>query len=264
MADPTLTAAIANFKQASALAVQWTNGADTVDVPGTAGAYPSLAKLVKQTKDALTLFYTNPVMLGNAGAVLPHGTTAQRSASVVKGTLRYNDSLNASESFGAHGWLSLENVVISSYSGVVGVLSGTSKIPIDNTAPLVTEGTQVFSKQVTPKVIGSVMQIEFSAMYDTSVAAQAVAFTVWRDTTLIGVFVMGSTAVAIPVIGTTTWKPGVARIQINDTTTSLNPVTYSVRIGLETSGTWYLGRGASITMGGNLNSHWKIDEVLPS
>ena len=262
--DPTVAGFITRFKAAVALAESWVSGTVTTDVVGTGGTYPSLAKLTKWVTDQVAALLTNPVMTGNAGFTPPIGTTAQRDANPVKGRQRYNSTTGALESFTDVGWQSLESILISSYTGVVGVLSGTSKIPVDNTVPLITEGTQLWSKQVTPKAVGSEMVIEFAAMFDTTVAAQSVVFALFRDNVLIGVQVLGASAVAIPVIGSTTWKPGNVHLQVRDPVTSLTPVTYSCRIGLETSGTWYLGRGASVTMGGNVPSTWKIEEVLPS
>ncbi|EKD22679.1 MAG: hypothetical protein ACD_84C00013G0005, partial [uncultured bacterium] len=55
---------------------------------------------------------------------------------------------------------------------------------------------------------------------------------------------------------------GSLALTVNDVVTSLVPITYSARIGIDTAGTWYLGRGATVTMGGINNSNWSIIEEL--
>ena len=250
--DPTLAGYIARLKVAVILAETWAKGDVTTDVAGTDGVYPSLAKLTKNAQDQINALMTNPAMLGTGGFTPPKGTTAQREASPAKGRTRYNTFLDTLESFTPSGWLSLENVIIAAYRGNVSQSSGTTKIPFDATPPLITEGTQLWTKQVTPQVIGALMSIDFSTMVNVSADSNVVTMSLFRDNTLIGVCSTSTTNKS---------NPSLLRVAVNDPVTSLTPVTYSCRIGCS-NGTWYQGRGVTETLGGAVTNGWKIDEVL--
>jgi len=140
--------------------------------------------------------------------------------------------------------------------GNVGQMSGTSQIPFDNSAPLITEGTQLWSTTITPQLDDSNFAIEFAGIIDTSKINVAVTIAVFRNNTIIGYTVAGST-------GYNGAMPCPFSIKINDPSTGLTPVTYSCRIGISANNsTWYFGRGAGETSGGVNNSGWSITEEL--
>lgn len=255
MAIPDITVAgfITRFKAAVALAEAWVSGTNTTDVVGTGGTYPSLAKLTKWAQDTINNLLVNPTMTGTGGFTPPKGTTAQREAAAVKGRTRYNATLDNLESLTASGWLSLENSVIAVYLGNVSPSSGTTKTPYDATPPLITEGTQLWSKQVTPQAVGAVMNIDFSTEADCSSTSGIVTMALYRDAVLIGVVSTSTTGIGS--------APSSLRLMINDPVVSVVPVTYSCRLG-SSGGTWYQGRGASATLGVSTTNGWKISEVL--
>lgn len=191
----------------------------------------------------------NIVLPGNAAVTVPAGTTAQRPANGVA-QVRFNADLGHFEGYTANGWVQMDERLVASYRGTVGQLSGTTRMTYGNTAPLITDGTQVWSQSVTPKYVGSIITIEFAPIVDCSNNNQSITLALFKGSTLIG-WTMCATA----------GRPNSMTLICNDTTASLTPVTYSCRIG-SAAGTWYLGQGASGTMGGN-NQGWKIDEVLP-
>lgn len=203
---------------------------------------------------------TNPIMKGVQAMRPPVGTTAERNGAPTLGDFRYNSSLGIHEGLTPNGWIPMSAVIISSYRGNVAQTSGTTRIPFDNTPPLVTEGTQLWSKTVTPKVVGAIMTIEFDIMVDGSTGSQTTTLSLFRDNTLIGFTASASTGGTVTV---TSNKPGNLALCVNDTVTSLTSVTYSCRIGNESAGTWYAGRAASASFGGTNSCGWKIDEVLP-
>ena len=49
----------------------------------------------------------NPVPLGNAGIVVPNGTTAQRPTIPLNGTIRYNTDTNRIEAFSNNAWVNI-------------------------------------------------------------------------------------------------------------------------------------------------------------
>lgn len=253
--DPTVAAFIARLKAAVVLAEAWTQGDVALDVVGSAGTYPSLAKLMKSTQDSINALLTNPTLLGTGGFTPPKGTTAQREANATKGRIRYNTTLDCLEALTANGWLPLQNLLLSSYRGSVTPSTGTTRVPFDTTAPLITEGTQLWTTTITPKVVGAVMTIDFSTMTDCSSSSGVVTMNLYKGSVLIGTASTGTS-------GLSGNKPNGVRLLVNDPVVALTPVTYSCRIGSDV-GTWYQGRGSSATLGGLQTNGWKIDEVLP-
>lgn len=255
--NPTLAQVIANFTSATTLALQWTQGDATTVVSSPGGNYPSLAKLTKDTQDALAAFYVNPAFTGKAGFTPPVGATADREPNPTVGRTRYNSSLATLETFTTKGWLPVPTRLLAAYSGSVGVVSGTTRIPWTTAAPTITAGTQLWSKQVTPTVVGSVMQIQFSCYLDSTDKNAPTTLAIFRDNTLLGFTVVGEA-------GGGNNQGGTASLTITDTTTSLTAVTYSCRVGNNNTGTWYVGKGQTNTQGGVNNAGWFINEVLPS
>lgn len=193
----------------------------------------------------------NTTFTGLLGITLPSGATADRGANV-NGRIRYNTSLGITEGYGVNGWLGLTNVTLAVYAGNVGIVSGTITIPFDNSAPLVSEGTELWSQTVNPTVIGSNNKIQFSGMVDTSNNGRYVTIAIFKDSSLLGF---------VSIYNVTANRPTAFSIIVNDIATSLSSVTYSCRIGAN-GNTWYLGRGATATMGGVNKSGWSIEESL--
>jgi hypothetical protein len=196
---------------------------------------------------------TNLTMKGLAGTTPPSGATSDREASPVAGRYRYNTTLGCHEGYTPDGWVPMNNVLLAGYRGNVGQLTGTTLIPYGSSAPTTSQGTQVWSQTVTPTVAGSTFEIDFSTMVDVGNNNRGVTIAIFRGTTLLG-FTVAWCA--------TSNRPVPVSIKVNDTLASGAAVTYSCRIGVDSSATWYLGRGASATMGGVNNSGWNIREVL--
>lgn len=196
---------------------------------------------------------TNVTLKGLAGMTPPVGATADREASPAAGRFRYNATLGGHEGFTPDGWVPMNNVLLAGYRGNVGQLSGTTLIPYGSSTPTSTQGTQVWSQTVTPTVVGSTFEIDFTTMVDVANNNKGVTIALFRGTTLIG-FTVAWVATAN--------RPVPVSIKVNDTLASGAAVTYSCRIGTDSSTTWYLGRGQGATMGGVNNSGWNIREVL--
>lgn len=139
--------------------------------------------------------------------------------------------------------------------GNVEITSGTTRIPYDNTVPIISEGTELWSTTITPTIIGANMLIEFAGVTDTSKINLVVTVAVFRDNTLIGFIPTASS-------GYNGLLPAPFSIRINDPVTSLTPVTYSCRIGISANGTWYFGRGATNSQGGFNQCGWTVSEEL--
>lgn len=139
------------------------------------------------------------------------------------------------------------------YGGSIAQTSGTTLIPYDTTPPLNTEGTQVWSQAITPATTGSKIKIQFAGMIDCGTASRTVTIAVFRGTTFIG-------AVAALFSAATAIQP--FSLLLVDTPATTSATTYTCRVGVSTSATWYLGRGATATFGGTNPSGWSLVEVL--
>lgn len=139
------------------------------------------------------------------------------------------------------------------YGGSVAQTSGTTLIPYDTTSPLNTEGTQVWSQAITPLFTTSKVMIQFSGMLDSGTASRTITVAIFRGSTFIGaVSNLFSAATAIQSFS----------IQLVDSPATTTSTTYSCRIGISSSATWYLGRGSTATFGGTNPSGWSLVEVL--
>lgn len=89
---------------------------------------------------------TDPALPGNAGAVMPSGSTAQRSGSPVNGTLRYNSDTGLFEGYINSSWNSL-----ASGSGVTSIVTGTGLTggPITSTGTISIANTAVSAGSYT-------------------------------------------------------------------------------------------------------------------
>jgi hypothetical protein len=137
--------------------------------------------------------------------------------------------------------------------GSLGALSGTTRIPYDNTPPLITEGTQVFSQAITPSATTSSINLSTAFTVDASKGLDIIT-SVFRDSTCIGV---GHTYVATA----TKSQPVALNLWDNPNTTA--STVYSIRIGAAAAATWYLNTSSTPVFNGLLgNNGWTLMEIL--
>lgn len=74
-------------------------------------------------------------IVGNAGLVVPTGTTAQRPASPILGTVRYNTTLNQTEFYQNGSWVSFTGGTVTSVS-----VAGSTGLSVSG-SPITTSGT---------------------------------------------------------------------------------------------------------------------------
>lgn len=147
----------------------------------------------------------------------------------------------------------------SKFVGNISPTQGTTVISSTTTAPLVTAGSQLMSQVVTPALATSKMLIEFSGLVNTSASNTSIIVSAFRDSTFIGCTVVGGNISGLLA----SYQPtSSCSLRIVDSPGATTAVTYTIRIGLSASGTWYLGRTASSTFGGANPSGWSIIEIL--
>jgi len=148
---------------------------------------------------------------------------------------------------------------IQQVSGSVPALSGTTIIVQTTTAPLITEGTELWSQVFTPSQTGGSIKISQSFAFLVTNASSAIIIALYRDNVCIGV--MNDSA-------TNGGKFQVISFIVKDPTPGVaaTPITYSVRVGKESgNATWYINEHDSIlTVFGSVltNNAYVIEEVV--
>jgi len=154
--------------------------------------------------------------------------------------------------FGKIGFLSMEgggivNVVnassITSFT-ITAAAGGPQIIPLDNTAPQITEGVQVLSATITPKKAGNKIFGLISFNGDASAANLAMVAAVFKDG--------ASLAFA------STWSQDLAgsslvSFDFFDQATATSTITYTVRVGPTAAGTIWINRNNSSQLLGDTN-----------
>jgi len=155
--------------------------------------------------------------------------------------------------------LNLSSVIRYIYSGVVNQMTGSSIISIDSVVPSAVAGTLVWTQLITPKSSKSKFLIDFTAMVDCGVillGSRLAVATLWRDSTLIAFDVVS--------LGNGNSPQKVSFHVTDQFPTGLASARYTVRFGLNTNGTWYLGRPALANLGGANRTSWTITEYETS
>lgn len=127
--------------------------------------------------------------------------------------------------------------------------SGTTLIPLDNTTPVVTEGTQIASQGYNPSSPNSKMLIHGDILIDCSTTNRNFIIAVFRDSTCIGVAMENFVS---------NGRPQTLSFNITDLTMGTyadTVITYSVRIGINSAATWYVNKQATAYFNGMLASN---------
>lgn len=143
----------------------------------------------------------------------------------------------------------ISNNIISRNSGFIAMLSGNTRIPYDNTVPLINEGTQLMSVSIVPNSTLSKFRFSITGIADCSSASGYITVSLFRDTSHI-------------YHATQRGYGSTFSIDFTDSPDTASPVTYSCRIGVSnTAYTWYLGRMYSQSQGEN-TTQWYLEESL--
>lgn len=144
-------------------------------------------------------------------------------------------------------------IFVNSFTyAVVGPTIGTAVLPLDSSIPSITEGSRLAAITITPKSTSSKFKCSFSGMVDCGTNNKSIVFAVFR-----GNVCVGATAGDLATSG----KPTNVTIEVVDVPNTSLAVTYSLRVGVSSSGTWYVNttsNGASL--GGSASSTFKVTE----
>lgn len=125
-------------------------------------------------------------------------------------------------------------------SAPIPAATGTSLIPLDNTPPLITEGTQIWSQVINCSQIGSNLIISNNMICDSGTNTRNIIAAFFLDSTCIGV-----SAVRVATAG----GPMILASHIETQSTALTH-TVSCRVGISSGATWYINRQATAYFNG--------------
>lgn len=141
-------------------------------------------------------------------------------------------------------------VLISS----IAEISGTTTKTDANTTPLITDGTQVWSQSITPLYTTSTISIDGSVHVDHGTNARRVILALFSNTTCIGVAVEYVTSA-------NTGRS--MKISFSDSPNTTSPITYTMRVWSNNTGTWRVGRTNTAYYNGQLaNQVIKVTELI--
>jgi hypothetical protein len=226
------------------------NGASW-DAIGSASSYTGTANQIDVLGNVLSLSL-NPILPGLAGFVPPSGATADRPASPTTGITRWNSTLGYTELYNGAAWTP-QGRVLQVVSGAIAATTGTSSIPVDNTPPLITEGTAIWSTSFTPLSGASRIVISFTISTSNSNTANANVLAVFYGATLAG-------ASMTRVVANN--APGSMALQVVVTPGSTATVTVQARLGGASTTTWYCNQISTATLGGAAVTQYTITEIL--
>lgn len=196
---------------------------------------------------------------GTGGVTVPSGTTAQRPASPINGQFRYNTTLSRVEYYEAGSWKvgadgsAGSGTILQTITGAISPVSGTTLITLGNTAPTITQGTQIWSGSITPKQVSSKVGISFTITADASANNRTLVISLFRGNTCI--------ATTVNEIDTSSHPKNMTLVFV-DNSPAAGANTYSARMGVDSAATWYCNStNVGYTMGGTLASNFRIDEI---
>jgi len=145
--------------------------------------------------------------------------------------------------------------VVQIITGTVDPVSGTTQIPFDNTAPLITDGFQILSLNITPKFANSKILVICNLNVHTSsvLASRNITAVVWVGSSIVYTYTSNTSVNQAPeALPISTWFNSV------DTTTK----NIQIRVGADGTGTTYVGASGNANLGGNRFSDYIVLEVL--
>lgn len=238
--------------------VEYDNGTSwiTLGAISAVAGTPNQISVSTAANVATVSLANNPIIPGTGSLTLPVGTTAQRPTPPTAGMVRYNSSTNVNEQYNsaAAAWVPFGHVT-QFFAANLAHISGTTQIAYGNTAPTITQGTQLFSQAITPTSTTSNVHVIFSGFCDFNYNSNnysGITFSLFRGTTLVGVHFA-----TVYITG----DPVAFSMQFVDTPGTTASTTYSVRAGGAVPGTWYIGYASNATYGGALGASWSITEV---
>lgn len=142
-------------------------------------------------------------------------------------------------------------VIQTAYQEISTSTSVTVTIPLDDTIPQSSEGTEFFTKEITPKKIGNLLKIQCFILFGTGASALGIA-ALFKNSDANAVSAVS--ALANSVLHTMT-------LTHFEVVTSLTPITFKVRCGTNNGNYFRLNGSSARVFGGVGKSYLLIEEI---
>ena len=180
----------------------------------------------------------------------PSGVAAGTFAQVT-----VNDKGRVTDGSATLPWSQISGIpaILPNLSKTVAVagISGTSLIPYDNTTPLVTEGTQLANTTCTPSDAASKLAMQGALVIGCGTSNRNFTLAMFRDSTCVCAASLNFISAGRPQI--------FPFFMVDD---QAGPVlfgssgVYSLRIGINSSATWYVNRMATAVLNGMMANNY--------
>lgn len=134
---------------------------------------------------------------------------------------------------------------------LVGKLAGTSILTLDNNLPLITEGSPIASFTTTPLSLSSKFSFSATFLVDSNTNNRNVGVALFRN----------NLCVYSNITNVTAGRPENLNIEAFDMPNTIDPVTYSLRFGVNSGATWFLNQtNSGMSNGGSTTTPIRISE----
>lgn len=133
--------------------------------------------------------------------------------------------------------------IIQTIYSVVPATTGTTTITLNNSTPTTSTGSRIWTNSIIPSSSTSDIKLTGSFTFVSGTASRTLIALIFRNTTCIGVVgtFAASASQPMPVV-----------INIVDSPASTSSVTYSIRVGVTSSATWYINQFANPYFAGKM------------
>lgn len=199
------------------------------------------------------------VLLNGGGTgTVTYGTLAARPAASTAGNIYIDTTSNYIWQDTGAAWVQLSTgKVLQVVTGTIPATTATTTIPLDNTIPTSTEGTQIFTNTFTPISATSRVIVSYMLTVAAGTGNTTMATTAFTGTTNIGA--------AVTRCATSSATAGSAynlSLQSVFAPGAVTPIVIQGRVGALSGATWYVNSHATAFFGGALVTEYTITEVL--
>jgi len=214
------------------------------NIPAIVGIVNNTGANISGSVSQIPLTFVNQTRSG-ALAVLASPTPAADY------TLNYNVIVSGATASSSAGGAVVQVKIIQES----GFQSTTSLIPLDDTVPLISEGTELLSLGITPTSINHRIKAEISISQYSVSALESMVIALFRDSSCI--------LAGIHTI-TSNGHRAIVSLETIDSPSGVSSVTYSVRYGSVSGGTIGInGHSAARFFGGTSKAALTLSELTP-
>ena len=158
---------------------------------------PTIASGSYSFEDTPTVNGLNVLLSGGGTGTITTGTFASRPAAGTAGNLYVDTTNNYIWVDSGAAWVQLSTGrVLQVVTGSIAASSGTTTVPLDNTAPTNTEGNLIWTQSFTPISASSRIIISYTITSASSIASATNIMSVFAGTTNIGAVMSRTSATA--------------------------------------------------------------------